>query len=98
MRVIYTAAHGGDPDGKVPLGGGAAVCRQLVGEWERVHPFEWRLLEPSVLGEAAPSAAELVQFSEGSYARFCRSFERRVTDRILAENPSGTVVLSNDVS
>ena len=82
----------------MPLGGGAAVANHLIAEWNRTRPFELRLLAPSILGDAAPTARELVLFSELRYARFCRRFERAVTEEILRHDPASTIVLSNDVS
>jgi glycosyltransferase involved in cell wall biosynthesis len=39
-----------------------------------------------------------VRYSELEYARFCRSFEKQLTDTILRSDPKFTCVLSNDVS
>ncbi len=96
--ILYTAAHGGFSREAVPLGGGAAVCDHLVEEWTRTRPFDFRLITPSILGESAPTALELVRFGERDYARFCRAFERAATAEILRHDPAATVVLSNDVS
>ena len=95
--VLYAAAHGGFRD-SVPLGGGAAVSRQLLEEWERTRPFPLELIDPRILGSAAPSGLNLVQFGEGEYARFCRAFEQGVTAEALRHDPATTVVLANDIS
>lgn len=96
--VLYTAAHGGFAGESLPLGGGAAVCDHLIGEWERTRPFPFRLLGPSLLGVSAPAGADLVSFDERQYAAFCRAFERATTEEILRHDPADTVVLSNDVA
>jgi hypothetical protein len=96
--ILYTAAHGGFSREAVPLGGGAAVCDHLIEEWTRTQPFPFRLITPSVLGDAAPAGRDLVGFGERDYARFCRAFERAATEEILRHDPRDTVVLSNDVS
>jgi glycosyltransferase involved in cell wall biosynthesis len=96
--ILYTAAHGGFAGQPEPLGGGAAVCEHLAAEWERTRPFPFRLITPAILGADAPSARDLVRFSERAYAGFCRGFERAATKEILRHNPAETVVLSNDVS
>ncbi len=98
VTVLYTAAHGGFSAQAVPLGGGAAVCDHLVEEWTRTRPFPLRLITPAVLGPAAPSGRELVQFGEKDYARFSREFEKASTEEILRHDPAATVVLANDVS
>jgi len=97
-KVLFTAAHSGFSLNQVPLGGGAAVCEQLVREWGRTRPFELKVLGPSVLGPIAPKDKDLVHYSELAYARFCKDFERVLTGTILEEDPKSTVVLSNDVS
>jgi len=96
--VLYSAAHGGFAGQPVPLGGGAAVCNLLLDEWERTRPFPVRLLDSSLLGADAPQAKDIVRFSEGDYARFCRAFERRVTSEIRRYPPEDVVVLANDIS
>lgn len=96
--VIYTAAHGGFAGLPVPLGGGAAVSNFLLEEWRRTKPFPLRLIEPSILGREAPSARDIVAFSERQYAKFCHAFERRATEEILKHDPASTVVLANDIS
>jgi glycosyltransferase involved in cell wall biosynthesis len=89
--ILYTAAHGGFRE-SVPLGGGAAICDLLVEEWSRTKPFDFRLISPE------GSAREIVNFSEQSYAKFSREFERASTEEILKHDPKTTVVLANDVS
>ena len=89
--ILYTAAHGGFRE-SVPLGGGAAICDQLVDEWSRTKPFEFRLIRPQV------AASDIVHFSERQYAKFSRDFERTATLEILKHDPKDTIVLANDVS
>lgn len=98
MKLIYTAAHGGFAGQPVPLGGGAAVCDQLVAEWTRTRPFDFELLTPSILGRRAPTARDIVRFNEREYARFCVEFSAAATREILRHDPADTVVLSNDIS
>lgn len=97
-RVVYTAAHGGYAEERVPLGGGAAVCDALVAEWRRTRPFELELITPAILGERAPAGRDLVGYREGRYAEFCRDFERAATSAVARHDPAETAVLVNDVS
>jgi len=97
-KVLYAAAHSGFNLGEVPLGGGAAVAQHLVEEWGKAKPFELKVLGPSLLKESAPQQKDLVRYSELQYARFCRQFEKRLTETILQYDPANTVVLCNDVS
>ncbi|HUA86003.1 MAG TPA: glycosyltransferase family 4 protein [Bryobacteraceae bacterium] len=96
--LLYTAAHGGFSGENVPLGGGAAVCDWLAGEWSRTRPFEFHLITPAILGQSAPRGADLVSFGERDYANFSSAFERAATAEILKHDPAKTVVLSNDIS
>ncbi len=99
MQVVYTAAHGGFANERVPLGGGGAVCDRLVDEWARTRPFPLRLITPSILGANAPTGRDLVKFGERDYAKFCGEFERASTAKILRScDPKSTVVLVNDIS
>jgi glycosyltransferase involved in cell wall biosynthesis len=97
LLVLYSAAHGGFAE-DISLGGGAAICRQLLEEWQRTQPFEVRLLSPDILGPGAPDARDLLRFNESDYGRFCRRFERAVTAEALRHHPASTVLLVNDVS
>lgn len=97
-RVLYTAAHAVDGSERVPLGGGATISRWLSEEWTRTKPFSLHVLGPLILTRDAPSGKDLVGFTEGRYAKFCREFERATTAEILKEDPRNTVVLSNDIS
>jgi glycosyltransferase involved in cell wall biosynthesis len=97
-KVLFTAAHGGFDLSRVPLGGAAAICAGLSEEWKTQKPFPWRLLDPALLGAAAPQDKDLVRYSEMRYARFCRDFERTTTAEILRHDPRDVIVLSNDVS
>jgi glycosyltransferase involved in cell wall biosynthesis len=96
--ILYTAAHGGFSGQAVPLGGGAAVCEQLVAEWTRTKPFPFCVLSPEILRPKAPGAKDLVHFGERAYADFSRAFEKACTEEILRHDPATTAVLANDVS
>lgn len=98
MLVVYSAAHGGFAGQPVPLGGGAAIANQLMAEWSSTRPFELELVDPSILGAAAPTGEELVRYSEREYADFCHRFDAAATERILRHNPATTRVLINDIS
>ncbi|MCA9796578.1 MAG: hypothetical protein KC910_32440, partial [Candidatus Eremiobacteraeota bacterium] len=91
MRIVMTAAHGGYGSEKVPLGGGAAICERLCRVWAGDPDIDLHLFAPGPnppegvtyhrleLLEKAPSSLD-----ELTYARFCRQFERGITDGILA--------------
>jgi hypothetical protein len=64
--VLYLAAHG-FADDALPLGGGAAVCAQLLREWARTRPFPVKVVSPAILGADAPSGSALVGFGERQY-------------------------------
>ena len=98
MLVLYSAAHGGYAGQAVPLGGGAAIANQLMAEWSRTRPFDVELLDPSILGDEAPTGEQLVHYSERQYAGFCHRFDAAVTERILRHDPATTRVLINDIS
>ncbi len=95
--MLFLAAHGFGEE-VLPLGGGAAVCTQLLRAWSRTAPFAVRLIQPAILGADAPSGRELVNYGECRYADFCRRFERAATDEVLRADPARTRVLVNDVS
>jgi len=95
--VLYLAAHGFSDD-TLPLGGGAAVCSQLLREWARTQPFPVKLINPAILGAGAPSGGSLVGFGERQYADFCQRFEDAVTAEVLRHDPARTAVLVNDIS
>ncbi len=97
-QVLYLAAHGGFAGQAVPLGGGAAIANLLEAEWRRTSPFELRLVGPAILGARAPSARDLVHFSEREYAAFCREFRTAATAEALRHNPRETALLVNDIS
>jgi hypothetical protein len=95
---LYTAAHGGFSGQAVPLGGGAAIANLLTDEWSRSKPFDLKLLSPAILGSSAPSAREIVSFSERQYASFCDLFREASTQEVLRHDPARTAVLVNDIS
>jgi glycosyltransferase involved in cell wall biosynthesis len=101
VTVLYLAAHG-FADDALPLGGGAAVCSQLLREWSRTRPFPVRLVSPAILGLQsgghAPSGSEVVRYNERQYAAFCRRFEAAATAEALRHDPACTAVLVNDIS
>jgi glycosyltransferase involved in cell wall biosynthesis len=95
-QVLYLAAHGfAEPT--LPLGGGAAVCAQLLREWARTQPFPVKLIGPAILGPRAPSGRDLVRFSERQYAHFCQRFEKAATAEVLRHDVARTQVLVNDI-
>lgn len=98
MRVLFTAAHGGFANEVVALGGGATIANWLTAEWSQSKPFRFELVTPVILGSSAPSASDIVRFSERQYAAFCRQFEAAITQFILQHDPTDTVVLVNDIS
>jgi glycosyltransferase involved in cell wall biosynthesis len=95
---LYTAAHGGFAGQAVPLGGGAAIANLLTAEWARSQPFELKLLGPAILGPSAPTARDIVSFSERQYAAFCDAFRKASTEEVLKHDPAHTAVLVNDIS
>ena len=95
--LLYLAAHG-FPDAVLPLGGGAAVCAQLLREWERTNPFPVKLVSPAILGADAPTGSALVGFGERQYADFCRRFEIAATAEVMRHDPTRVAVLGNDIS
>jgi glycosyltransferase involved in cell wall biosynthesis len=98
---LYLAAHGfaHEPDhAALPLGGGAAVCSQLLREWSRTKPFPVKVVSPAILGADAPSGRALAGFGERQYADFCRRFETAATAEVLRHDPARTAVLVNDIS
>ena len=100
-EVLYLAAHAFTHDhhnDALPLGGGAAVCAQLLREWARTQPFPVKLVSPAILGADAPSGAALVGFGERQYADFCRRFETAATAEVLRHDPARVAVLGNDIS
>jgi glycosyltransferase involved in cell wall biosynthesis len=91
VKVIYTAAHAGAGNA-IPIGGGGAIATMLEREWSRTRPFE-------LVMEAPPDQArDIVRYNERDYADFCFRFRHQTTTRILSEDPSQCVVLSNDIS
>jgi glycosyltransferase involved in cell wall biosynthesis len=101
VTVLYLAAHGFAEDA-LPLGGGAAVCSQLLREWSCTRPFPVQLVSPAILGlqagTSAPSGSDLVRYNERQYAAFCRRFEAAATAEVLRHDPAHTAVLVNDIS
>jgi len=99
-EVLYLAAHGfaHHDSAALPLGGGAAVCSQLLREWSRTQRFPVKLIGPAILGADAPSGRALVGFGERQYAAFCRRFEAAATAEVLRHDPVRAAVLVNDIS
>ncbi len=95
--IIYTAAHGGFDNSRIPLGGAAAISAFLMEE-ARKQGIDIRLLDPALLHEQAPTGQELVEYSEQRYAQFCFDFEKATTEEILRQDPNHVVILSNDIS
>lgn len=93
-HLIYTAAHGGFAQQRVPLGGGGTVCDQLIQAWKRTQPFD----SIACVTPQGVTGKELVGYSENEYARFCREFERYSTAEVLRWDPRDTAVLVNDIS
>lgn len=52
FRIFMLAAHGGSNSNALPLGGGAAVCEQLVRQWGEVTNLDLTLLAPGPLKNA----------------------------------------------
>jgi glycosyltransferase involved in cell wall biosynthesis len=98
LKVLYLAAHGGFAGQNVPLGGGAAIADLLTAEWSRTRPFDLQLITPAILGSSAPSAEQLVSFSESQYAAFCLCFREAATRAALQHDPASTAILVNDIS
>ena len=98
LKILYIAAHGGFGGQSVPLGGGAAIFNLLVEEWSRTRPFDLELVTPAILGPAAPTARQLVSFSESQYADFCNAFREAATSEALRHDPACTSILVNDIS
>ena len=92
------AAHGGFDGQPVPLGGGAAVSNHLMAVWNESHPFPVLLLSPAILGSFAPQGKDIVRFSVGEYARFCRDFSAAATAEVMKHDPEDSIVLVNDIS
>ena len=96
--VLYVAAHGGFDGQPVPLGGGAAVSNQLMAVWAECRPFPVSLITPAILGSLAPHGQDIVRFSVGEYARFCRDFSAAATAEVMKHDPRDSIVLVNDIS
>ncbi|MDW8343296.1 MAG: glycosyltransferase family 4 protein [Verrucomicrobiae bacterium] len=80
----------------MPLGGGKAVADYLCRELP-----SWQVLSPRTVGlmDADPQRSlALHEWNEWRYARFCREFERAITNTIMKYEPTGCVVVSNDIS
>ncbi|MBQ7568274.1 glycosyltransferase family 4 protein [bacterium] len=104
LRLAVTAAHGGSSSERVPLGGGAAICERLCRCWAGDPRVEVTLLAPGtsapeginykridVLGGKSPAS-----LNELAYAKFCRAFEKQLTDELLAMRPDA--VLTHDLA
>ncbi len=114
LRIVYIAAHGGYHPERLPLGGGAAVCRRLVHLWAADRKISLTLVAPGRRPPDTPAGVEYVhlavlggddhpaRLSRREYARFCRRFEAAATDHLRGMTarppPEPFVVLSNDIS
>jgi glycosyltransferase involved in cell wall biosynthesis len=96
--LIYTASDSGFDLRQVPLGGAAPICGFLSDEWRAQSSFEFRLLSPDILGDAAPRGNDLLRYTPKQYVDFYFAFEAAITQEILRYDPHHTVVLSNDMS
>lgn len=112
-EIVYAAAHAGIDPGRVPIGGGAAVCAQLVRHWAERRDFRVTLLG---LGDEPPPASveyhripvslpagqrpdDLVRLGEFDYARLCRDFSIGVGEYLRRRGDRDRVcVLANDIS
>jgi glycosyltransferase involved in cell wall biosynthesis len=56
------------------------------------------MITPALLGARAPTAAEIVAFSERQYEAFCHAFREASTEEALRHDPARTAVLVNDIS
>lgn len=99
-----TAAHGGSNSERLPLGGGAAICERLCRAWAGSPSLDITLLSPgadpppgikyrriNVLGDKSPA-----ELDEWAYAKFCRLFEKKLTEEILRLRPEA--VLTHDLA
>ncbi len=104
LRLAMTAAHGGSNSEKMPLGGGAAICERLCRAWADNPELEITLFSPGsapppginyrrvdVLGDISPA-----DLNEWDYAKFCRRFERSLTEEIIRLRPDA--VLTHDLA
>lgn len=112
-EIVYAAAHAGIDPGRVPIGGGAAVCAELVRHWAARGGFRVTLLG---LGDGPPAEGveyhrvpvtlpagrrpdDLVRLRELDYARLCRDFSAGVSDYLRRRTErDGVCVLVNDLS
>lgn len=91
MRVMMTAAHAGYGSERVPLGGAASVCEQLVRQWTGRTDLALTVVGSSKLLDRAPSSLDTRE-----YAQFCRAFGELCTRLVLDQRPD--VVVCHDVS
>lgn len=100
LRLAMTAAHGGYGSEQVPVGGGAAICERLCATWRGRRDVELTLLAPGpsvppglrslrvdVLEGRAPSSLGTL-----AYARFCRRFEKALTQALIRLAPDAVLV------
>lgn len=59
-------------------------------KWRRRRPFDLEILDPSILGSAAPTAQELVRFNERQYAAICALLHQATTREALRHRPRDT--------
>ena len=106
--IVFIGSHLGYPMDRTPLGGGAMVGLFLARHWAADPEIRLAALgsgpQPPCEGYVRLAGLEegLVDLSELAYARFCRDFERKTTDWLLARKtqwpPESTVVIVNDIS
>jgi len=100
LRLAMTAAHGGYGSEQVPVGGGAAIYERLCAAWGPRRDVELTLLAPGpsvppglrslrvdVLDGRAPSSLGTL-----AYARFCRRFEKTLTQALIRLAPDAVLV------
>ena len=111
--MIYVASHGGFHPEQYPLGGGAAVSRQLIEAWGADPGISLTLLAPGLRPHDLPENVRYVrlqvlednvhpaQLDRRAYARFCRRFEDSATSFLdsFRKRPltNSFAVLCNDI-
>jgi len=100
LRLAMTAAHGGYSSEKIPVGGGAAIYERLSAAWATRRDVELTLLAPGPSAPPGPRSLR-VDVLEGrtpsslgtlAYARFCRRFEKTLTQTLIRLAPDAVLV------